>query len=203
MSVITFPTALEAAVRLTWGRASSDIRSRSVFGSQTVAVAPSRWTASLAPTPKYEADAGALQAFILSLDGEVNQLAMWNLARPAPLGTMRGTMTFSGAHAQGATTLVIAATGQNGTTLKQGDWLGFGSGTTQQLVMVMADASADASGITVSIKSPLRNAFANGAAITWDKPKALFAQAQAKATWDYSAGIVSGFALDLIERWEG
>lgn len=201
MSTITFPTTLEAA-RLSWGQQRRDLVYSSAFGSQAVENSPALWVVSLAPPPLMDANAGPWQALMLLLKGKTNALALWNLARPAPLGTMRGTMTLVGAHAQGATTLAIRG-GAAASTLKQGDMLGVGSGTTQQVVMVTADATANGSGvISVNTEPPLRNAFADWAAVTWDKPCALFRVTQSKASWDYTPGvIVSGFALDLIEDW--
>lgn len=150
-----------------------------------------------------DSESGVWQALLLQIAGKTNQLSVWNLARPAPIGTMRGTMTLNASAAQGATTLAIVASGENAKTLLQGDLLGLGSGTTQQVVMVTADATSNGSGvISVSTEPPLRTAFAGGAAVTWDKPKALFRVTQSKSSWDYSPGvIVSGFALDLIEDW--
>jgi len=204
MSVITFPSTLSAA-RMSWGQIRRDVAFNSPFGSQAVNVTGPQWTASLAPPLMKDSSAGQWQALMLQLLGKINQLEIWNLARPAPLGTMRGTLTVKGAHAQGATSLIMSGgAGQASTTIKQGDYFGLGSSTTQQVVMALADATADGAGdITINITgTPLRNAFSNGAAVSWDKPKALFRVVNAKTSWDYAPGlVVSGFALDLIEDW--
>jgi hypothetical protein len=143
------------------------------------------------------------KATAMLLDGQVNQFELWDKMRPAPIGTMRGTLTLSSSAAQGASSLVITGgAGQASTTLKQGDLLGLGSGLTQQVVMVTADATANGSGvITASVKPSLRNAFTGGAIVTWDKPKALFRRTSSGVSWDYSAMIVSGFGMSFIEDW--
>lgn len=203
MAIITFPASFSAA-KLSLRQKRRDLAFASLFGSQTTELNDALWMASLAPPPQRESEAGAWQAFVFSLRGRANQLALWNLMRPAPLGTLRGTLTLSGAHAAGVSTLAITGgVGQAGATLKQGDYLGIGSGTTQHLLMVMEDATADGTGlISVQVHEPLRDAFSSGASVTWDKPCALFRQTQGDQGWDCARGrIVEGFALDLIEDW--
>lgn len=204
MSVITFSDAYGVSM-FTWGLMRRDISYNSAFGSQAVGISGPVWVATLAQVNEPETVAGAWQALALKLSGKVDQLELWNLKRPEPIGTMRGTMTVKGAHAQGATSLIISAgAGQAGTTLKAGDYLGLGAATTQQIVMALANATADGAGdITIDISAtPLRNAFSNGAAVAWSKPKALFRQSASKAVWNYpNGGICSGIAFDLIEDW--
>ena len=202
MAVIALSAALRIA-RMSWSQQRRDLAFDSIFGSQAVEVSGPRWMVSLAAPLMKEADAGAWQALLLRLAGKTNQLEVWNQVRPAPLGTMRGSMTLSGAHAQGATALTIAASGQAATTLKAGDLLGLGSAITQQVVMVLDDATADGSGvITVNINPALRNAFSTGAAVNWDKPKALFRATTSRVDWEYRAGrFVEMGGLDLVEDW--
>ena len=106
------------------------------------------------------------------------------------------------ATAQGATVMTIYASRQGSKTLLAGDYLGIGAGTTQQVVMVTADAAANASGvITVSFEPPLRNALTAGAAVAWDRPKALFRRADSRSAWEYEPGTVKGMSLSLVEDW--
>lgn len=201
MSVITFPATLGIA-RLSWSQIRGDLSFSSLFGSQAVEVASPLWDVQLVGTPLKHSQAGDWQALLMNLRGQTNQLALWNDARAYPLGTMRGTMALSGAHAQGATTLNILAGSEAAKTLLSGDYLGLGSGLTQQVVMVTADATADGTGlIAVTVEPPLRNAFVDTSTVTWDKPMALFRRKQSTAGWEYVPGSVSGFSLDLIEDW--
>ncbi len=200
MSVITFPTNITAATAK-WSQRRRDMVFASSFGSQAMEISAPLWAVNLSVATMSDSSSGALKAMLLKLRGKVNQLALWDFGRPAPLGTMRGTMTLNGAHAQGAVTLNISAAGQGSTTVKQGDM--FGIDSTNQVVMAVADATADGSGnVSFAIEPPLRDALSGGAAVTWDKPKALFRITQSDLGWDYTPGlIVSGFALDLIEDW--
>lgn len=200
MSVITFPTTLQVE-KMSWGQQRRDMQFKSIFGSQVVEASAPLWNVTIESGTLLEQDSGSWQAMLMQLRGSTNQLAVWNMARPVPLGTMRGTMTLSSGASQGATSLSITAgTGQAGKTLKAGDLLGLGSGLTQQVVMVVNDATANSSGvITVQTEPPLRNGYSSGTAVVWDKPKALFRRQDSRSSWDYESILSSGFKLDLIE----
>ena len=198
MAVIQVPTGLSVG-RQPWGQKRNDLSFSSSFGSQAVETSPPQWQTTLVATPKRPA---LFQVMMMQLRGRTNQLALWNMGRPVPLGTMRGAMTVA-AVAQGATVLPITASGQAGKTLLAGDFLGVGSGLNQQVVMVIADATANGAGlISVTVEPPLRNAFAAGSGVTWDKPKALFRRNDSVAQWEHLPGrIVQGMQMDLIEDW--
>ncbi len=203
MAVIPFPATLNVA-RLNWGLRRRDLAFASAFGSQAVEISSPLWAAEVQfdPVKRTDAGTGAWQAFLLKLRGKVNQLELWNLARPAPIGTMRGVMTLNTSAVQGSTSLSVAAAGENLKTLLAGDLLGIGAGITQQVVMVTDNAISDVTGlIVVNITPPLRNSFALGTALVWDKPKVLFRATQSDFSWDYGDSLVTPRALDLIEDW--
>lgn len=199
--ILTFPDALKVA-RSSWGQQRNDVAFRSGFGAQSVELSSPLWVVTLEATPGLESNGGAWQSLGMQLRGQTNQLALWNHARSVPRGTMRGAMTLATGAAQGATTLSIVASGQTAKTLKQGDYLGIGANLTQQVVMVVADATSDGSGvISVTVEPALRNDFTLGESVTWDKPKALFRRVDSKFGWQTYAAVVEGFTLDLIEDW--
>lgn len=200
MAVITIPDNLPCE-QLSWGQSRNTITFKSAFGSQSVDTRSPWWTATLSAPIGYEKDAGAWQTLLMSLRGATNQLAMHNLARPVPIGTMRGSMaTYFFNYPSGTSNISIVASGQNGKTLLSGDFLGIGSGATQQVVMVTSNSTSDGSGIiNVSFEPPLRNAFVAGSLVTWDKPKVLFRQQENDSSWDYNSTMVSGFKMSLLE----
>ncbi len=203
MSIIVLPTAL-SITRMTWSQQRNDIEFRSMFGAQAIEVSAPLWAVSLEVTTKRDSDpmVGEWKTLLMKLRGRVNQLALYDMGRPVPLGTMRGAMTLSVAVVQGDTALNIVATGGNAQTILKGDMLGIGSTITQQVAMATADATSDGAGnILVNIEPPIRNAFSIGEVVTWDKPKALFRRTDSKVDWDYSSIFVSGFSLDLLEDW--
>jgi hypothetical protein len=202
MSIITLPTTL-AVAKVAWSQQRRDMNFSSPFGSQAVEISTPLWAVTLTSNGMIEKDSGIWKALLMQLRGRTNQLELWDMTREQPRGTMRGTMTLNVNAAQGAASLDIIAAGQAGTTLKAGDMLGLGSGITQQVVMVVADALADGSGlITVSIEAPLRNAFAASSAVTWNKPTALFRSNSSKNGWEMGYGSeMTNFTLDMIEDW--
>ena len=199
MSVITFPSTLRVS-RSTWSQIRLDLAFSSVFGSQGVEVSGPLWGVTLEAPDMLETESGDWQAFLMNMRGQTNQVALWNTGRSAPRGTMRGTMTLNTAAVQGATILSIIAATEATKTLKAGDLIGLGTGIIQQVVMVTADTTANGSGlITVTVEPALRNSHLINAAVTWDKPKALFRRKQSEASWDYANIIARGFAVELIE----
>jgi len=203
MSIIDIPTAL-SITRMTWAQQRNDSEFRSMFGAQAIEVSAPLWAVSFEVTTKRDSDSmvGEWKALLLLLRGRVNQIALYDMGRPTPLGTMRGAMTLSIAAAQGDTFLNIVAAGENAKTILKGDMLGIGSTITQQVVMATADAISDGSGnILVNFEPPIRNVFPIGEPVTWDKPKALFRRTDSKTGWDYNSVFVSGFSLDVLEDW--
>lgn len=200
MSVLSVPAGLYPA-SLTWEQQRNDMEFRSVFGAQVTEATAPLWAVALTIPTVAAADSGAWLALLMKLRGKTNQLALHNYGRPAPLGTMRGAMTLNSSAAQGATALSVVASGENSKTLLQGDLLGVGTGTATQVVMVVADATSGGSGIiALTVEPPLRNAHNAGAAVTWDKPTALFRCREAPAKWEHKpGGLVGGIALNLIE----
>ncbi len=197
MGVIQVPVGLSVA-RQTWIQQRNDVEFRSMFGAQAQEASAPLWSTSITASLKRPA---LWQAMMLQLRGRTNQLELWNMGRPQPLGTMRGAMTMAAA-AQGATSLAITASGQATKTLLAGDYLGVGAGLTQQVVMIIADAVADGTGaITVTTEPALRNAFAGGAIVTWYRPCALFRRKDSSSQWEYEPGVVKGMMLDLLEDW--
>jgi len=206
---------------MTWAQYRNDLEFRSSFGAQAVEISPPCWMVTVEATPMNEADSGAWKAFVMQTRGKTNQVSIHDLNRPAPLGTLRGTVTLLNSVSQGATTMTInGGYDAAGKTLVAGDLLGLGTGTTQQLVMVTADASSSSEtrsmfldfannlysagtvgDITITFEPALRNAFTAGAAITWDKPTALFRRKDSQVAWEYSDCLTSGFSMQFIEDW--
>lgn len=201
MSIVTFSSSFRVS-KLRWERADQDVLFRGPFGVQAMNTAAPLWRAGVTFDMLEASESGAYQALLMQLSGARNNLALWNLGRPAPLGTMRGSPTLSSAVAAGASTLPISASGQANTTLKAGDYLGLGTANAQQVVMVLSDVTLDGSGAgSLSISPAVRFAQTSGAAVVWDKPLALFRQQTVSGGWEYERTTTSGMSLDLLEDW--
>lgn len=215
MAIKTMTAALVATLGfdgVEWGQRTYNLHTESdVTGaSQDRPGGPPRWLLTLRPPEVFEDRHGVLwEDLRLSLRGSVNHFAAWDPKRPAPRGTMRGTMTLNGAHAAGATTvnIIVTGTGQVGATLLAGSPLQLGTGIgTSQLVRTIGDATAvntaGNSTISVTVEAPLRTAFSGGAAVTWDKALAYFKCITPEARWSYHTGrAVRHSAVDFVENW--
>ena len=169
MAVITFPLPNTASSLLAktsrWERYDQDVTARGPFGVQSVSTIAPLWKVSMTFEMLSQSQAGPYQALMMQLDGFRNQLSLYNVGRPVPLGTFQvdtGTAAISAASA-GSTTMTLthsSGAAYSGKTLKAGDFIGVGSGITTQVVMVTADAAANASGvINVSFAPALRNRY--------------------------------------------
>ena len=205
MAIITLPAGLRIQ-SCTIGQTRHDILELSeATGHQAARTfGPARWRMAItSPQAMRQADAVVWESLLLRLRGGINHLAIGDPVRKVPRGTMRGTLTLSGTHTAGLTTLTITGgAGQANTTLLAGDWLQIGSGLTGQLVKVVTDATANGSGvISAVVEPPLRIQYATSTAVTWNTPIAHF-RATSSPQWAYSPGLVAGgFALDLLESW--
>ena len=210
MSIITLPAGLKIGVGSGVGQRRFDLVSQSdSTGSQQVRLlAPPRWTLSLVqPQWLSLAEAGDWSAMLAQLRGRVNVLAAWDPGRPAPQGTLRGTLTLAATAAAGATTVsVTGGAGQAGKTVAPGDWFQISTGLgSSQLVACTAAATANGSGVvSLSCEPPLRLGYASGTAVAWDKPLAYSRQQGDATSWTYINGGVSvaGLSADLMETWQ-
>lgn len=204
MTIITMTQAMANQItRMSWGQRRFDNTSRSLFGAQAIEAGAPLWTAEFDIMPLIESQAGLWKATLLKLRGQTNRMELWDVRRPAPLGTMRGGMVLADAVAQGDETATITAgSGQAGKTLLAGDMLQLGTGETQQVIMLTDNATADVNGeIVITFQAPVRNAFAAGEAVIWDRPKALFRRTDPDSQWNYEPRVARGFAMTLIEDW--
>lgn len=196
MSLITLPAAfVPRSVQLDMDTAQR-VRAAPFGGSeQATDMLNDRWVMSCSLPDSRSAWGAWREAFIASFRGQTNWVALWHFRRPQPRGTMRGTPTLSGAHAQGIGTLTITG-GTAGGTLLAGDMLGVGG----LLCMVQSDITLNGSGAgAVAITNRLRVAQSGGAAVTWDKPTALFRLLDSSGV-AYAPGVAGGPSFEFGEK---
>ena len=200
MAIITLPSNLGIA-EFSWGCTDYELEESSDSTGDSAAriIGPPRWTAHIVSKENMSLDQAAKwENLILSLRGD-NVLAMYDIVRTEPQGSMRGSPTLTSTLAVGDTSATF--TSASG-TLKQGDLLQIGTGLgTSQLIKVAADLTFPA---TVTFNNPIRKSIASGAAIQWNKPVAYFRRVNRAATLGtYKLdGLGQGdFAIDLMERF--
>lgn len=98
------------AAQIEWslGRATVQHTSQLSRFVQTVDLLAWQWSAIVTLPPALMRDSGKYEALINSLAGGADTLALHHMARPYPLGTMRGTPTLSATAAQFANSLSVA-----------------------------------------------------------------------------------------------
>lgn len=205
MAIVTLPTTLKIE-KLSFGRNTYDLQfsNADTGASSTRLLGPPRWTLSFSSAQDMDlSESSAWVSLILKLGGRVNHLEAWDVSRPVPRGTMRGTMTLQSPVAEGDTSATIVASGQGVKTLLSGDWLQIGTGLgTSQLVALVDDSTSDSGGvITVNFQSPARMGFSAGTAVTWDRPKAYFKANSGAASWASERTSQGGFSFDGLENW--
>lgn len=198
MSTYTWPSVVPFIPEgFVWSVLANDRAFNSALSgaTQTASIPGTRWQATLNMPAEKMANRPALEAFLAKCRRE-HRIALWNLARPTPQGSInQAGVTLSTAASQFATSIVITGCGAN-TTLKAGDMLGFAN----QLLMVADDATASAGGVmTVNLTHELRYAQSAGAAVTLNKPTALFIQKSSGVDFPRAAGYYPAMAIELVE----
>ena len=196
MSVVTLPALfVPRSCQLTL--ATSQRVSASPFGGseQAIDLLNDRWLLSCELPAARHANAAWREAFIGAMRGQVNTTALWHFARPAPRGTVRGTLTLASSAAQGAASLSITGCSPSTGTLLAGDMLGVGG----LLLMVAADCTAVAGVITVPLANRLRTAKSSGTSVTWDKPTAPFRLLSTSGV-QYAPGVAAPVSFDFGEH---
>lgn len=141
-----------------------------------------------------------LEAYLMQLNGMEHRSANFDVAHPQPAGTILTSGVTMSAASQYATSVTLNGCGA-GTTLLQGDWIGVTHSAGQQMLRVIADATANGSGVmVVTVRMPLRAAVTGGATVTIIRPRALFVLASPTLTFPREdSGRCPAFSVEWIE----
>lgn len=168
-----------------------------------------RWVMQLVPPQRLRnntLEARLWQKMILDLQGQMNVLAAYDPLRQSPIGgAFTGSPSTDGALAKGSTSMLVnAGTANNGKQLNIEDLVQIGTGFgTSELVRVTAQSTVSGGQINVFFDPPLRLSYAAATPVVTEKPVAYFRNTADKVTWQYTNNglFVTGYSLDLIERW--
>lgn len=162
---------------------------------QTVGLTGARWTAQITYTGQTPANAATIEAFIVSLKGQQNRLALYNLARPTVNGTGNGTPLVNGASQVGEG-IITDGWAASETVLKAGDMIGIGG----ELKMVTADVTTNGSGeATISFEPAIRTSPADNSAIDITAPTTLFILTENEIRSRRSQALYEPLTIDLVE----
>lgn len=192
MAIWDLPASLMPQ-HMEWRSLKAGVQFRSPFDGSTEGIEfpGERWAVSLTLPPRRAAAGGEAEAFFARLAGGVERLRLWHVQRPQPRGTMRGSPTLQASVSRGALSLQIATTG----TLEAGDMFGVGG----QLFQAFQACTPSGGVLTVPLVQRVRAALTAGAAVTWDKPTALFIVPAMSSGAAFSPGVMAGLAADLQE----
>lgn len=167
MAVITLPDQFYPRTASLDMSVSQRVGASPFGGSeQAIDLLNDRWVMSCELPPCSTADGGWVEAFIGAMRGQTNTTHIYHFKRPAPVGTIRGSLTLSAAVAQGASSIVVDGCSPANGTFKAGDMLGV-SGL---LFRVAQDCTASGGVVTVPLTNAVRKDLLSGATVTWDKP---------------------------------
>lgn len=194
MSAIAFPDFLEDPSEFSMSLAVNQRSFASPEGGseQVIDRLNDRWVASAVLVPRTHDDAAEVEAWIASMRGMANTVALYHLVRPWPRGTMRGAPTAQAASIA-MRSIVINTTA--GATLLAGDMVGVAG----LLLQVASNAIANGAGtMVVPIVNALRKPVAAGSPVAWDRPSAPFRFASKPAV-QYLPGYAAEISMDFVE----
>jgi hypothetical protein len=160
---------------------------------QTVQIPGTRWIFRLTFGNASAAEQAEREAWFSQLEGMANRAALWHHARPLPRGTRQTDTTLASSASSAATSLSLNAT--TGQTLLKGDMLAVGG----QLLQVIADATAAAGVLTVSVRPSLRAAVASLAAVTLVRPTGEFILTTPGISIGYEGPTGAGFMAEFTQ----
>lgn len=152
-----------------------------------------RWMISLSLPNQLFADAARVEAFIASLRGMTNTVALYHWIRKVPRGTMRGAPVLLAPVFVRDPNLQISAV--PGATLLAGDMIGCGG----QLFQVRDDVVAGGLGdMSVNVVNRSRINAGINTPVTWDRPTAPF-RLTSKSALQYIPGYAPQVSFDFAE----
>jgi hypothetical protein len=196
MTTYTYPPgrAYEPA-RMSWGMVPLVRKSSSMMsGATQVLQRPGgRWRVTLDYPEQQRKERSEVMGLFYALAGGAHKLALWDLSRPQPLGTIGTSGVTCQAVAQFAETIVLNASGM----VTAGDKFGAGG----QLFMAVQTVTGSGS-ITVPVRHMARAAISSGSAVTLIRPTTTFIPEQ--DAFDHPegpGGICPAFSISLIEAF--
>lgn len=194
MTLIALPAGLCPNAFSMWQETNQRAFAAPTGGSeQVVDQGSDRWMISMSLANRLFADAARVEAFIASLRGMTNTVALYHWIRKVPRGTMRGVPVLAAPVFVRDPNLPITAA--PGVTLLSGDMIGCGG----QLFQVRDDVTANGAGyMNVAVVNRSRINAGINTPVTWDRPTAPF-RLTSKSALQYIPGYAPQVSLDFVE----
>ena len=204
---ITYPRALPSALIIE----ACSFKPRSVVGvarspftgaQQEHAFPGQWWEGSILVGPAERSDAGAITAWLVSLNGKEKTFLLGDPAAVTPQGAASstpGTPVVNGASQTGAALICDGAPNNITDYLKEGDYVQLGTGSSTKLHMVLEDVSSDGSGnFTLNLWPNLRSSPSNNATLVVTSAQGRFRLKTNVNGWDEST-VIYGFSMEFEE----
>lgn len=157
------------------------------------------WKMDVSLPPMSRTLAEAWVGFLLALNGPEGTFLMGQPGYTTARGTWSANSPLvNGASQTGKSLAVDGLTAS--ATVKAGDWLQLGSGSSTRLHKVSQDATANGSGqVTLDIWPRLRSSPSDNAAVTISSPKGIWRLARNDQDWDIDLALIYGLSFSAIE----
>jgi hypothetical protein len=173
------------------------------FGAtQNVYAWPGQWIEADVSLPVMtRAEACEWVAALVSLNGIEGTFHLVNPTGQANRGSMPGTPLVNGANAARSRVLLTKGwTSGQTNILRKMDLITVGSGTSKRMYMNLKDVNSDGSGnATLDIFPSLREALADGAAITTANCSGTFRLSANNTSWDINEAMLYGIQFSCVE----
>ena len=158
------------------------------YKQQIVAHQGQRWEASVTIPPVRRDLAASWKGFLTALKGQQGTFLLGDPDYATPQGTV-SSCTLTGNAGDEAVSVVMTG------TLKAGDYIQLGSGSSAKLHQVLLDQDGDGS---LEIWPSLRSDYA-GATVVFNNPKGVFRLSNNVTSWSINNASIYGISFEAVE----
>jgi hypothetical protein len=158
------------------------------YKQQVISHGGQKWEASVNIPSVHRDKAAEWKAMLVGLKGQVGTFLLGDPDYATPQGTVSSCVLTGDAGDDNAT---VVMTG----TLKAGDYIQLGSGSSAKLHQVLLDQSGDG---TIQIWPSLRSTYSS-ATVTFNSPKGVFRLATNMTSWSINNASIYGISFEAVE----
>ena len=158
------------------------------FKQQIISHGGQKWEASVNIPSVHRDKAAEWKAMLVGLKGQAGTFLLGDPDYATPQGTVSSCVLTGDAGDDNAT---VVMTG----TLKAGDYIQLGSGSSAKLHQVLLDQSGDG---TIQIWPSLRSTYSS-ATVTFNSPKGVFRLATNMTSWSINNASIYGISFEAVE----
>ena len=158
------------------------------YKQQVISHGGQKWEASVNIPSVHRDKAAEWKAMLVGLKGQAGTFLLGDPDYATPQGTVSSCVLTGGAGDDNAT---VVMTG----TLKAGDYIQLGSGSSAKLHQVLLDQDGDG---TIQIWPSLRSTYSS-ATVTFNSPKGVFRLATNMTSWSINNASIYGISFEAVE----